>query len=164
MRSTIVTLRILFSLKNHLCEDNLNGPVGIMVAAAKGVLRSLLCNGEFSGECIPVDFACNGIITIAKSFAEMKSKPKETPVFNITCHPESKKPWGYILQQGREMNKKYPFEVGLWYPGEMKMKITVEIQTNLHQCLGGDITTNEFAVRKIFTQIISINKRIILSH
>lgn len=79
--------------KTHLSlsfsnEDNLNGPVGIMVAAAKGVLRSLLCNGEFSGECIPVDFACNGIIAIAKSFCEMKTKPKDTPVFNITCHPE----------------------------------------------------------------------------
>lgn len=54
--------------------DNLNGPVGIMVAAAKGVLRSLLCNGEFSGECIPVDFATNGIISIAKSVAVLKKK------------------------------------------------------------------------------------------
>lgn len=27
--------------------DNLNGPVGIMVAASKGVLRSLLCNGNY---------------------------------------------------------------------------------------------------------------------
>lgn len=54
--------------------DNLNGPVGIMVAAAKGVLRTLLCNGELSGECIPVDFACNGIIGIAKSVATMKQK------------------------------------------------------------------------------------------
>lgn len=107
-------------------KDNLNGPVGIMVAAAKGVLRSLLCNGEFSGECIPVDFACNGIIAIAKSVCEMKSKPKDIPVFNVTCHPESKRPWGYVLEQGRLMNQKYPFEVGLWYPG-------------------GDITTNEFA-------------------
>lgn len=96
-----------------------------MVAAAKGVLRSLLCNGEYSGECVPVDFACNGLIAIAKSVVELKIKPKETPVFNVTCHPESKRPWGYVLEQGRVMNKEFPYEVGLWYPG-------------------GDITTNAF--------------------
>lgn len=71
--------------------DNLNGPVGIMskfytfykrtfdkekflVAASKGVLRTLLCNGEYSGECIPVDFAINGLIGITKSVASMKEK------------------------------------------------------------------------------------------
>lgn len=54
--------------------DNLNGPVGIMIAAAKGVLRTLLCNGAYSGECIPVDFAINGIIGIAKSVSTMKEK------------------------------------------------------------------------------------------
>jgi hypothetical protein len=45
-----------------------------MIAAAKGVLRTLQCNGEFSGECIPVDFAINGLIGIAKSVASSKVK------------------------------------------------------------------------------------------
>lgn len=54
--------------------DNLNGPVGIMIAAAKGVLRTLLCNGELSGECIPVDFAINGLIGIARKVAMTKEK------------------------------------------------------------------------------------------
>lgn len=45
-----------------------------MVAAAKGVLRTLLCNGKFSGECIPVDFATNGLIGIARKVATMKEK------------------------------------------------------------------------------------------
>lgn len=49
-------------------------PIGIMVAAGKGVLRSMLCNGEFKGECIPVDFAINGIIGVGKTVAEMKEK------------------------------------------------------------------------------------------
>lgn len=54
--------------------DNLNGPIGIMVGAAKGVIRSLLCNGELAGEVIPVDFAINGLIAIAKSVGTMKEK------------------------------------------------------------------------------------------
>ena len=49
-------------------------PVGIMVAGAKGVLRSMLCNGDAKGECIPVDFAINGIIGIARSVAMMEQK------------------------------------------------------------------------------------------
>lgn len=124
--------------------DNLNGPVGIMVsshallskqcissfsslnqiAAAKGVLRTLLCNGEFSGECIPVDFAINGLIGIARKVATSKQKSGELPVFNVTCNPESKRTWGYVLEEGRKMNQQYPLEAGLWYPG-------------------GDITTNK---------------------
>lgn len=30
--------------------DNLNGPVGIMIGASKGVIRSMLCNGDFRAE------------------------------------------------------------------------------------------------------------------
>lgn len=60
-------------LNFNLFEQNYR-PVGIMVAGAKGVLRSMLCNGDFKGECIPVDFAINGIIGIAKSVATMKEK------------------------------------------------------------------------------------------
>ncbi|CRL03600.1 CLUMA_CG016511, isoform A, partial [Clunio marinus] len=106
--------------------DNLNGPVGIMIAAAKGVLRTLLCNGEYCGECIPVDFAINGLIGIAMNVSTQKEKSKEIPVFNVTCNPGSKRPWGEVLMEGRKMNELYPFEAGLWYPG-------------------GDITTNKFA-------------------
>ena len=54
--------------------DNLNGPVGIMIAAAKGVLRTLMVNGEFSGECIPVDFAINGLVGIAKKVITSQEK------------------------------------------------------------------------------------------
>jgi alcohol-forming fatty acyl-CoA reductase len=43
----------------------------------------------------------------------------------VTCHPENKQPWGYVLEEGRKLNQQYPMEAGLWYPG-------------------GDITTNKF--------------------
>lgn len=62
--SKAVNTQIRFSL---LCRN-------FQIAAAKGVLRTLLCNGDFSGECIPVDFAINGIIGIAKSVATSKLK------------------------------------------------------------------------------------------
>lgn len=49
--------------------DNLNGPVGIMVAGGKGVLRSMYCKAEYNAEVIPVDFAINGLIAIGKQVA-----------------------------------------------------------------------------------------------
>lgn len=36
-----------------------------MVGGAKGVIRTMLCNGEFRSEVIPVDIAINGLISVA---------------------------------------------------------------------------------------------------
>lgn len=36
-----------------------------MVGAGKGVIRSMLCNGSYKAEVIPVDIAINGLITVA---------------------------------------------------------------------------------------------------
>lgn len=44
--------------------DNMNGPTGVMIGAGKGVIRSMLCNGELKSEVIPVDIAINGLVII----------------------------------------------------------------------------------------------------
>ena len=54
--------------------DSLNGPVGIMLAAAKGVLRSLMVNPNATFEAIPVDTSINALILIAKTHATQKEK------------------------------------------------------------------------------------------
>lgn len=44
------------------------------------------------------------------------------PVFNVTCSEKKKITWGTVLNEGKRINYKYPFEVGLWYPnGNMTM-------------------------------------------
>ena len=45
--------------------DSLNGPVGLLVGAGKGVIRSVHCKGEYIAQMIPVDVAINGLIAIA---------------------------------------------------------------------------------------------------
>lgn len=45
--------------------DNLNGPMGLLVAAGKGVLRSMHCKGENRAQVIPVDMAITALIIIA---------------------------------------------------------------------------------------------------
>lgn len=44
--------------------DNMNGPTGIMIGAAKAVIRSMHCDGSLDAEVVPVDYAINGIIVI----------------------------------------------------------------------------------------------------
>lgn len=54
--------------------DNLNGPVGLMIAAGKGVIRSMHCNGENRVQIIPVDLAINAIIAIGWKIGSAKTK------------------------------------------------------------------------------------------
>lgn len=54
--------------------DSLNGPAGLMIGAAKGVIRSMLLDGELEAEIIPVDTAINAAIIIAKLIATQKDK------------------------------------------------------------------------------------------
>lgn len=49
--------------------DSMNGPAGLMIGAAKGVIRSMLADANTESEAIPVDIAINGIILIAKIVA-----------------------------------------------------------------------------------------------
>lgn len=49
--------------------DSLNGPVGIMYAGAKGVLRSMMVDPNGLNEVIPVDTAINSLIVIPKDLA-----------------------------------------------------------------------------------------------
>lgn len=42
--------------------DNLNGPVGVFMAAGKGVLRSTLADEEVATDFIPVDIVANAIL------------------------------------------------------------------------------------------------------
>lgn len=43
----------------------MNGPVGVLVASGKGVVRSMMCGAEFVAEVIPVDIAINGVLLAA---------------------------------------------------------------------------------------------------
>jgi fatty acyl-CoA reductase len=54
--------------------DNLNGPVGLIVGACKGVIRSMHCNADYHAEVIPVDLAINALIAIAAKIGSAKEK------------------------------------------------------------------------------------------
>ncbi|VVC98340.1 unnamed protein product [Leptidea sinapis] len=84
--------------------DNLNGPIGLMIGAGKGVIRSMHCYGHYHAEVIPVDNAINAIIV------------PDIPVFNLTTGDDRNTTWKEVLDIGKATVRKYPFEGPLWYP------------------------------------------------
>ncbi|XP_037949656.1 putative fatty acyl-CoA reductase CG5065 [Teleopsis dalmanni] len=119
-RPSIVTPSVAEPLPGWV--DNLNGPTGVLVGAGKGVIRSMLVNGDLTSEIVPVDIAINGVILLPYTYCNMEKKPENIPVYNLLISPEKKRTWNWILNEGRRIFMEYPFEAGLWYPdGAMTM-------------------------------------------
>ncbi|XP_026684875.1 putative fatty acyl-CoA reductase CG5065 [Diaphorina citri] len=113
--------------------DSLNGPVGVLVASGKGVVRSMMCGAEFVF-CRTSDFAIGhghpviptnnsirdfGIFT--NNYAKFKGPrlndlSTETQVFNISSNEVEAITWGEIISRGKQLIYQYPLEAGLWYP------------------------------------------------
>ncbi|XP_031848957.1 putative fatty acyl-CoA reductase CG5065 isoform X2 [Nomia melanderi] len=96
--------------------DNLNGPVGLMVGAGKGVIRSMHCKANYHAEVIPVDLAINALISISYRIATASEKSKNIPVFNITQSGVMPITWGEVLEKGKKIAYENPFEGQIWYP------------------------------------------------
>ncbi|XP_018563270.1 putative fatty acyl-CoA reductase CG5065 [Anoplophora glabripennis] len=96
--------------------DSLNGPVGLLVGAGKGVIRSMYCNGGNRGQFIPVDFAINTTIVVAQMVGKAETRSKEVPVYNLTQDAVMPLTYQEILNMGRSIYYEYPFEMQIWYP------------------------------------------------
>lgn len=44
--------------------DNLNGPMGLLIAAGKGVLRTMYCMGDAYADYVPVDIVVNSMLLV----------------------------------------------------------------------------------------------------
>ena len=113
-RPSIVTPAYSEPLKGWV--DNLNGPIGILVSGGKGLLKSMLVNGDLTAEIIPVDLAINGLISIAWDVVKNYDKQKDILVYNITCSEKWRMNWRHLMVQTIDIVREYPFEMGVWYP------------------------------------------------
>ncbi|XP_025264924.1 putative fatty acyl-CoA reductase CG5065 isoform X2 [Camponotus floridanus] len=98
--------------------DNLNGPIGLLVAGGKGVIRSIHGNGNLNIEIIPVDLAINDLIIIAYKIATSLRNSKSILVVNMTSQIDTMRiTWSEIWKKGKQFIHEYPFEKQVWYPG-----------------------------------------------
>ncbi|XP_046976795.1 putative fatty acyl-CoA reductase CG5065 [Vanessa cardui] len=117
--------------------DSLNGPVGLMLGAGKGVIRTMLCDGTLIAQVVPVDTAINAIIAIGMIEGSKTKKSEVMPIYNVNIGHQKPTTWGDVLKVAKDYARKFPFALPLWYPN-------------------GDITTNHILheYRRIFYHII----------
>ncbi|KAL4660310.1 fatty acyl-CoA reductase 1-like, partial [Arapaima gigas] len=74
--------------------DNLNGPSGILVAAGKGLLRTMRADNHAVADIIPVDVVIN--LTITAGWYTAMNRPTSALVYNCTTGGLNPVCWGEI--------------------------------------------------------------------
>jgi len=88
--------------------DNYNGPTGLITAAGKGVLRTMMYSSDAIADLVPVDYVSNAIL--AAIWYSTVTRPSETLVYNCTSGNVNPLYWKYLGLQGQSTLKKYPFD------------------------------------------------------
>ncbi|KAL1500839.1 hypothetical protein ABEB36_006269 [Hypothenemus hampei] len=100
--------------------DNFNGPVGLLCACGKGILRSLYTDPDLIADYIPVDMAVKGIIGVTWLDALEKnqdnSKQLQISVFNASNNNVNSITYRELMAIGDKVTKYYPFHNTLWLP------------------------------------------------
>lgn len=101
--------------------DNMNGPVGLLIACGCGILRTMYASDKDVLNCIAVDIAIKAMIAAAWECGVSKKenhqslelvKPDEVKIYN--CASLHKIPIGFLVGDGRAFLRKMPFERTLW--------------------------------------------------
>ncbi|XP_052738805.1 putative fatty acyl-CoA reductase CG5065 [Bicyclus anynana] len=109
--------------------DNFNGPVGIMVASGKGILRTLYASVDNSLDYIPVDIAIKSIIVASWIRGTKKVEPTDDiPIYN-TCNNDMAYSLSVkdIIKHGHEHTKESPLDNMVWSVG-----VTIVPNKSLH--------------------------------
>jgi alcohol-forming fatty acyl-CoA reductase len=94
MRPSIIGAALRGSLPGW--QDNLNGPGGLYIAAAHGVLRVMKGDPWAICDIVPVDYCANITLAIAWHLGTTPRDqlPAELPVFHCTCGSTNQMSWG----------------------------------------------------------------------
>lgn len=94
--------------------EGLNGPTGLMIAAARGVVRSMHCNPDYPADVVPVDMAINAIV--AAAWDRGLRADKRIRYCNVSLDHEKQLTWGESIDRGKQLFYKNPLCFSLWYP------------------------------------------------
>ncbi|XP_063924739.1 putative fatty acyl-CoA reductase CG5065 [Zophobas morio] len=95
--------------------DNFNGPMGLLIAGGKGVLRTMYCRADVYADYVPVDIVANAMLASILDYVLYKG---ERRFYNITSSAEYKITFDELITHGRQtVYNKVPFNGVFWYPG-----------------------------------------------
>ncbi|PSN32843.1 Fatty acyl-CoA reductase 1 [Blattella germanica] len=95
--------------------DSKNGPMGVLIGASTGLLRTMRGDGNKKTDLIPVDFAINAMIAVAWHIAT--TQRLDIPVYNCTTSSQVDVTWNGFLDLGIQEYDKWPLLQVFWYPG-----------------------------------------------
>ena len=108
MRPSIIGAALGGSLPGW--QDNLNGPGGLYIAAAHGVLRTMRGDPWAICDIVPVDYCANIVLAIAWHLGTtpLDLRPAELPVFHCTCGATNQLSWGAHFDVGFKVLRNIP--------------------------------------------------------
>lgn len=95
--------------------DSVNGPMGVLIGASSGFLRTVNGDGEIVPDLIPCDFVVNATIVAGASVAS--SVNKDLKIYNCTSSKQLPISWNQFLDLSRDVYKDYPSTKVIWFPG-----------------------------------------------
>ncbi|XP_039752482.1 fatty acyl-CoA reductase 1-like [Pararge aegeria] len=116
MRPSIVVSSVNEPLTGWI--ENLNGPVGIMIASGKGILRIVYTDPELAADYVPVDVCIKAFITAAWARGTQKIKPTDDiDVYNCSMSHMKTLTMKEISVYGKKILREVPIEGMLWSVG-----------------------------------------------
>ncbi|KAG8230557.1 hypothetical protein J437_LFUL010158 [Ladona fulva] len=92
--------------------NSLNGPAGVTVGSAVGLVRTILCNESLKVDIVPVDWVVNAVIASAWDVAYNK---KQICVYNYTSGNRNPITWREYMENCEIYGHEFPPENPIWY-------------------------------------------------
>ncbi|RZB39018.1 NAD binding 4 and/or Epimerase domain containing protein, partial [Asbolus verrucosus] len=95
--------------------NNLQGPMGLLVGAGKGIIRSMYMKSDCHADFVPADGVINGNLVATWNYLTMS---KNERILNLTSSSEFNFSWEEIIEMGKDIiYNDVPFNGVVWYPG-----------------------------------------------
>ncbi|EFX77095.1 hypothetical protein DAPPUDRAFT_54498 [Daphnia pulex] len=115
VRPSIVTAALSEPLPGWI--DNLNGPSGMIVGIAKGLVRTVRVDSRLVADLIPVDIAINLMIAAAWDRASSYTLAQMIPVYHCSSGSLNPIRWEDFSRYGTRAGEKFPMKTEIiWYP------------------------------------------------
>ncbi|XP_046383071.1 fatty acyl-CoA reductase wat-like [Ischnura elegans] len=92
--------------------NSMNGPAGVTLGSAMGLVRTLQCDQDLVVDIVPVDWVVNAAITTAWDVATNR---KGTVVYNYSSGGQNPIKWKEYMGYCEEYGHQCPPEKALWY-------------------------------------------------
>lgn len=86
--------------------DNFNGPTGLVSSVGKGLFRTIMCEGSYVADMVPVDIVINLMIAAAWRTATRKSD--NLLIYNCCTGQRHPITWGEFVKYAMAQVRKNP--------------------------------------------------------